>query len=170
MGLTDQLAEIGVRDGIYAKTLINGSECRKLHLIDPWQDLDNWNADRPFDPDSFRRAQKRMEPFGNRIAWHQCLSVQAVSEFPDESLDFVYIDADHDYDQVALDISLWWRTIQPRGILAGHDIFSIKWPGVTQAVLEHCQREGRTAYIVPGDTNADGKLIVDHSWYIFKEE
>jgi predicted O-methyltransferase YrrM len=38
-----------------------------------------------------------------------------------ETLDFVYIDANHDYDSVMVDICLWYPKIRKGGILAGHD-------------------------------------------------
>ena len=39
----------------------------------------------------------------------------------DESLDFVYIDARHDYCSVAEDMALYWPKLRQGGILAGHD-------------------------------------------------
>ena len=37
--------------------------------------------------------------------------------FPDESLDFVYIDANHAYDFVKEDIGLWYPKVKKGGIL-----------------------------------------------------
>ena len=55
--------------------------------------------------------------------------------FEDESLDFVFIDADHVYDNVKKDILAWLPKIKPGGIIAGHD-FCPEHPGVEQAVRE----------------------------------
>lgn len=41
--------------------------------------------------------------------------------YPDESLDFVFIDADHSYEEVKRDIISWFPKIKPNGFLAGHD-------------------------------------------------
>jgi hypothetical protein len=49
-------------------------------------------------------------------------------------VDFVYIDASHEYADVADDIANWTPIVHPGGILAGHD-FGI-FPGVTKAVTE----------------------------------
>jgi predicted O-methyltransferase YrrM len=41
--------------------------------------------------------------------------------FRDQSLDFVFIDADHRYDAVVADVRAWKSKVKPGGILAGHD-------------------------------------------------
>lgn len=62
-------------------------------------------------------------------------SEQASKCFPDESLDFVFLDADHSYQAVKKDIELWLPKVKVGGVLAGHD-FCVAWPGVIQAVDE----------------------------------
>jgi len=61
-------------------------------------------------------------------------SVQAADEFADESADFVYIDAAHDYESVAADLRAWWPKVKVGGWIAGHDYPT--WEGVQQAVDE----------------------------------
>lgn len=51
--------------------------------------------------------------------------------FDHESLDFVFIDANHDYNYVKKDIQAWLPKIKNSGIIAGHD-----WPYVERAVNE----------------------------------
>jgi predicted O-methyltransferase YrrM len=41
--------------------------------------------------------------------------------FVDETLDFVFIDGDHQYQSVRADLASWWPKVKPGGILAGHD-------------------------------------------------
>lgn len=48
-------------------------------------------------------------------------SVEAAKDFPDGSLDAVYIDAEHDEDSVREDIRAWRPKIKPGGFLVGHD-------------------------------------------------
>ena len=45
----------------------------------------------------------------------------------DESLDFVYIDANHAYDWVVQDIELWYPKVKKGGILWGHDYLGMDW-------------------------------------------
>ena len=48
-------------------------------------------------------------------------SVQAARLFPDESIDFCFIDADHRYANVTADLAAWWPKVRHGGMLAGHD-------------------------------------------------
>jgi len=47
--------------------------------------------------------------------------------------DMVFIDGDHDYENVHRDISIWMKKLAPGGLLCGDDY---SWPGVKQAVSE----------------------------------
>ncbi len=62
-------------------------------------------------------------------------SVRAAVLFPDASVDFVFLDAAHDYQSVTADLRAWWPKIKPGGVLAGHDYVPV-WGGVVEAVDE----------------------------------
>lgn len=66
-------------------------------------------------------------------------SLEAANQFEDYSLDFVFIDASHEYEDVKKDIAAWIKKVKPGGVIAGHDYY-IKdydyFPGVKQAVNE----------------------------------
>ena len=47
--------------------------------------------------------------------------MDAVKNFEDSSLDFVYIDGDHEFKAIAIDISDWIHKIRVGGIICGHD-------------------------------------------------
>jgi SAM-dependent methyltransferase len=65
-------------------------------------------------------------------------SVDAAKKFKDGSLDFVFIDAGHEYDAVKEDILAWFPKIKPGGILAGHDLYPTEptWGDVYKVVEE----------------------------------
>lgn len=48
-------------------------------------------------------------------------SVAASKKFEDQSLDLVYIDAEHDYNSVSQDVSVWKHKVKNGGVLCGHD-------------------------------------------------
>ena len=48
-------------------------------------------------------------------------SVISANRYPDSSLDFVFIDADHEATSVIRDLRAWWPKVKPGGTLAGHD-------------------------------------------------
>lgn len=68
------------------------------------------------------------------IVWPVRLpSVKASENFEDDSCDFIFIDAAHDYENVVADIDAWLPKLKANGVLAGHD-YSPTYPGVIQAV------------------------------------
>ena len=62
-------------------------------------------------------------------------SKEAVNLYKDNSLDFVMIDAGHDYESVKTDIENFLKKVRPGGMIAGDD-HSIYFPGVQRAVGE----------------------------------
>ena len=60
---------------------------------------------------------------------------EASKAIPDESLDFAFIDADHSYEAVRLDIENWMPKVKPHGMLLGHDYVE-RYDGVIRAVNE----------------------------------
>jgi hypothetical protein len=67
-------------------------------------------------------------------------SVEMAQVFPPGSLDFVYIDAVHLYEEVSADIEAWWPVVRKGGMLAGDD-WGDEFPGVRQAVAAHFPEE-----------------------------
>ncbi|MCA9806745.1 MAG: class I SAM-dependent methyltransferase [Cyanobacteria bacterium HKST-UBA06] len=61
-------------------------------------------------------------------------SAQAAKFFGDNSLDFVYIDGSHEYNDVLEDLNLWYPKVKPGGWFCGHDYVFDEFPGVTSAV------------------------------------
>jgi predicted O-methyltransferase YrrM len=62
-------------------------------------------------------------------------STEMAGHFEDESVDFVYIDACHEYAKVRLDILAWIPKVKPGGVVAGHD-YNASHRGVIRAVDE----------------------------------
>jgi predicted O-methyltransferase YrrM len=60
-------------------------------------------------------------------------SVKASALYTDGSLDFVFIDAEHKYEFVMMDIISWLPKVKQGGVIAGHDY---GWEGVTRAINE----------------------------------
>jgi predicted O-methyltransferase YrrM len=72
-----------------------------------------------------------MKPVEKFYTPHRMTSIDAARLYQDQSLDLVFIDADHSFDAVCKDIEIWLPKVKPGGILAGDDFGS---PDVTRAV------------------------------------
>lgn len=66
-------------------------------------------------------------------------SLDASCRFPDQHLDFVFIDASHTYEATKADIRLWHRKVKHGGALGGHDYNTNE--GVRRAVDETIPKE-----------------------------
>lgn len=63
-------------------------------------------------------------------------SLSASRLFSDASVDWVHLDARHDYDGLIEDIQAWLPKVKAGGWLSGDDYDPIKWPDVVKAVSE----------------------------------
>ncbi len=70
----------------------------------------------------------------NFIRYYGTRAEFVVADIPDASIDFLFIDADHNEDWMRQAIAAWLPKLKPRGVLAGHDYVSKEFPGVRLAV------------------------------------
>lgn len=63
-------------------------------------------------------------------------SAPSAQLFADASLAWVHVDARHDYDSVAADITAWQPKVADGGWLSGDDYDAGQWPGVFTAVRD----------------------------------
>lgn len=70
---------------------------------------------------------------GESFVVHPMTSVEAAGIFTPKVIDFLFLDASHDYQSVRDDIHAWRPKIKPGGVMAGHDWWN---KGVRHAV-EH---------------------------------
>lgn len=125
--------EVGVLDGIHAKIMLDANPNLHLHLVDCYYYEKM--------PNHFRKP--RMEDYlvamrenliGYNYTEHIMFSIEAVNKFEDGSLDFVYIDANHQFDFIMRDIIEWSKKVKIGGIVSGHDYQSKSNIGVNRAV------------------------------------
>lgn len=118
-------AEIGVHKGSYSELLCQVNPNLHLYSIDPWSTNAYTEIVHGIDED-----QKKFEGYyqtaKENLAKYNCDivrkdSLTAAKYFPDDSLDFVYIDANHEFMNVAQDIYTWSKKVRPGGIVSGHD-------------------------------------------------
>lgn len=126
-------AEIGVADGIFSEQMFIKHPKLKLYEVDYWEEYPEYKDYHHNDLFiKYDAARKRLKPYNSHFV--RDLSMNAVKRFADESLDFVYIDAAHDYDHVIEDVREWEKKVKKGGIVAGHDYGKRKNYGVVQAM------------------------------------
>lgn len=74
--------------------------------------------------------------FGEKMTLIISDSVSAARLFSDASLDWVHLDARHDYLSVKTDIEAWLPKVKVGGWLSGDDYDEQKWPEVVRAISE----------------------------------
>ncbi|RJR28663.1 class I SAM-dependent methyltransferase [Candidatus Microgenomates bacterium] len=119
-------AEIGVSVGEFAAVLCETIPDLKYYGIDLWPKREH-----------LAEAKKRLKPYN--ASFVRATSLEAAKRFKDNSLDFVYIDADHRFDFVVQDIISWTKKVRKGGIVAGHDYHASGTCGVKPAVDGYLQ-------------------------------
>jgi hypothetical protein len=115
-------AEVGVQKGIFSEELCKAG--LKLYAIDPWKNYaDYWGGESFQDvlDKQLARCRAVLAPYDCTII--RKTSMEALADFEDGSLDFVYIDANHEFKYVTEDIFEWSKKVRVGGVIAGHDYF-----------------------------------------------
>ena len=98
--------------------------------------IDNYTA---YDHCTQEMQDERYKIAKNRLYGKCCLwkytSQYAASQIEDNSVDIIFIDANHNYNNVKKDIELWYPKVRKGGILIGHD-YTLRCMGVVKAVTE----------------------------------
>lgn len=124
-----------------AVEIINSGKKIKLDVVDTWK-----GSEQMYDPSNgaydellikngtiFPQFISNMKPVIHVINPIEMDSVKASFLYEDDSLDFVFIDAEHKYEFIIQDIKHWLTKVKKGGIIAGHDC---GWEGVLKATNE----------------------------------
>ena len=111
-------AEIGVAQGNHAKTLCTYIPGVKLYCVDVWGRYKGYREYTDRIRKYYKEAQERLASFD--CEFMKMFSMEALEKFEDRSLDFVYIDAAHDFFHIAEDMK-WAKKVRHGGMVFGHD-------------------------------------------------
>ena len=128
--------ELGVRTGDFAAALLHIWPASRYMLVDAWRQLYSGQYSREL-PSAYMRTMNQTirrsnceETFESAMAGGRCgTQIQVCRNWThvcaelleDHSIDFVYVDALHDYKGTLRDISMWWPKLRTGGVMAGHD-------------------------------------------------
>lgn len=117
-------AEVGVLKGLFSEVICKGIPDHKLYCIDAWKiyvpDYRDYKHQVLLDR-AYNEALARLSDYNVEIIKE--FSEDAVKRFEDNSLDFVYIDANHEYPFITRDLIIWTKKVKVGGIVSGHDYY-----------------------------------------------
>ncbi|KAK3265050.1 hypothetical protein CYMTET_26243 [Cymbomonas tetramitiformis] len=125
--------EVGVQEARFSEILLRSwPSAEKFYLLDAWTYQKNYVDGANVGQ---REQNKVMEHASRRVARYQDrnktrvelirgFSTEKAPTFRDRSLDFIYLDARHDFCAVREDMEAYWPKVACGGILAGHDYMS----------------------------------------------
>lgn len=124
-GLLTSAVEVGCHRGDFCSHLRQIWNGDIVHCVDSYVTQDgrkHWE-DFTILADRMDRASR-----GHKKWWFHGMSSAAAAEyFTSESLDFVYLDASHDYNNVSVDLRAWYPKLKPGALFAGHDFINGDW-------------------------------------------
>lgn len=126
----NKAVEVGVGDGNFSAFLCNTTPVREFYGVDPYLKYEDY-IDIPERASDFYNTQEGLDALYDLTTYvYECYenatlirktSVEAALDFDDESIDLVYIDANHEYEYVKQDLEAWWPKIVQGGVLCGDD-------------------------------------------------
>jgi hypothetical protein len=138
-----KIVEIGAfkgRSSSYMAHLIaNSTKTIKFYCVDTWEGSpEHQKGGTCEDKDVLNNSlfsvfENNMLPFAGFYTPVKRTSLQSASLFNDNDLDFVFIDASHDYKSVMSDIKAWLPKVKQGGVIGGHDYFH---PPINLAVTQ----------------------------------
>ena len=144
-------AEIGVWKGDFSDKILEVVNPKELHLIDPWKHEPLALYKYALYGGLAKRGQDEMDRHyaavcarfdaqarRGQVKIHRGYSAEVLGQFPDDFLDWVYIDGNHLYEYVKRDIDLSFRKTKVGGWVTGDDCVDGQWwkDGVKRAVDE----------------------------------
>lgn len=131
----------GASAAYMAVEIINSGKKIKFDCIDTWKGSEEHNMLTPAQQEKlYIEFIKNIKPVSNVVNHYRIASSKAVEIYEDSTLDFVFIDAAHDYANVLFDIISWYPKVKKGGYIGGHDYHS-DWPDVAKAVHSYFKNE-----------------------------
>jgi len=142
------IAEVGVGYGYFSALLLQWMTPRKFIAIDTFAftaDTEPWKQtllkNSRLSHQDYYKKKFREEIEKGQLEVHAGLSWEMLEKLPDNSLDYVYLDAGHSYEEVVKDIAQVKKKVKDTGIIqfndyALFDAFAFTPYGVPKAVHE----------------------------------
>jgi predicted O-methyltransferase YrrM len=134
--------EIGCSEGHTTEWFLKCNPTLKITSIDPYVNYQDWNGSMLNDREEFyQKVMRNLAQYGERFTMIRDFSDNVHEQIQDESLDLLFIDGLHTYDQVLIDCHNYYSKVKPGGVFSGHDYRVIG--GVNKAVKEFAASVGK---------------------------
>lgn len=121
-------AEIGVFKGETTRHILSNCLLDNIICVDDYTNNNGRNT-----PEEMKEIKQSTKDLRNnfKIDFYLLKSEEAVKKIEDNSIDIIFIDADH--NEVNKDIELWYPKVKKGGIISGHD-FNLNWLNTSIAI------------------------------------
>jgi hypothetical protein len=129
-----KVAEVGIGYGMHAKYILqHNKNIEQLFLIDPSIPYENdlfsvhiMEQEPEIPGNNFNELveliKANLSEFKEKYTWFRTKSLEITNEqIPDSSLDAVFIDGAHDFDNVYKDLNFWYKKVRKGGQILGDD-------------------------------------------------
>lgn len=168
--------ELGVNEGEFSAHLLQNSKLETLYSVDAWDTDENktrsvfrkWATSKGEVSEAHQKTIENLRQFGTRSKLIKALTFDAVREFADNSIDFVYIDASHRFSGVSMDLIQWWDKLKTGGIMAGHDYWKCYRCEVMDAVNGFVVEHKQILHLTTDDLNNRNSPVFPPSFWFQK--
>jgi hypothetical protein len=145
-------AELGIFRGDFTRDILRVVNPEMLYAVDLYQGtIISGNQDgRNMKTANMEAMIHEIAALDPRVETVKSDSVEWLESQPVGSLDWVYIDTSHEYDDTLAELRAARIAVKPGGIIAGHD-FSRAFPGVFAAVARFADETQAPLEIFDGD-------------------
>jgi hypothetical protein len=137
-------AEVGIFRGEFSRILLETTKPQLFYMIDPWEgnimsgdkngqnieyiEGDKYYVEHIIPEFMFQPQIKILRNYSDVLAL-----------FPDNYLDWIYLDGAHDYEYIRQDLENSLYKVKQGGLIMGHDYTNAMFPGLVYAVDQFCQ-------------------------------
>lgn len=148
----DLFVELGVFQGRSAafmgECIRKSGKKIKFYAIDDFESYkNNPSESQHFQGDLYEKCLENLNKCGvrNHVGVIKGKSADISKKFDDKSIDFLFLDAGHKYEDVINDLKNWYPKLKNNGLISGHDAADYA-PGVLRALNEFFGKDGWKRY------------------------
>lgn len=146
------IVELGTAEGLFARDMLRDWGASLLYVVDLWDTIPGQAGDggspRDWHNSNYKNAMKLFEPYKDKVKVLRGMTWDMAGQVPDDSVDFLYLDACHWPECVQKDLAAWYVKVKKGGIVGGHDWGNPAY-GYQPIIEKLCRDNGYQLNIIP---------------------